>query len=82
VVKGADSLIDIAETATASITIDSKHHKGKEISERDGEGRDVLVEEGIRTGALSTAWDSLGNYVNKLNPRIRHGGGQGFGPGP
>jgi formyl-CoA transferase len=63
-----------------SITIDSKHPKGKEILERLVKTCDVLVEN-FAPGAL----DRMGftwEYVNKLNPRMIMASVKGFGPGP
>src|SRR6201988_3947231 len=63
-----------------SITIDSKHPKGKEILERLIKHCDVLVEN-FAPGALDRmglTWD----YVHKTNPRMIVASVKGFGPGP
>jgi formyl-CoA transferase len=63
-----------------SITIDSKHPKGKEILDRLIKQCDVLVEN-FAPGAL----DRMGltwEYINKLNPRMIVASVKGFGPGP
>jgi formyl-CoA transferase len=63
-----------------SITIDSKHPKGKEILDRLIKHCDVLVEN-FAPGAL----DRMGltwEYINKLNPRMIVASVKGFGPGP
>ncbi len=80
-VKGADSLyFTMLNANKRSITIDSKHPKGKEILERLVKTCDVLVEN-FAPGAL----DRMGftwEYVHKLNPRIVMASVKGFGPGP
>ncbi len=80
-VKGADSLyFTMLNGNKRSITIDSKHPKGKEILERLVKACDVLVEN-FAPGAL----DRMGftwEYVHKLNPRIVMASVKGFGPGP
>src|SRR5258705_1101370 len=80
-VKGADSLyFTMLNGNKRSITIDSKHPKGKEILERLVKACDVLVEN-FAPGALDRVgftWE----YVNKLNPRIVMASVKGFGPGP
>jgi formyl-CoA transferase len=63
-----------------SITIDSKHPKGKEILDRLIKQCDVLVEN-FAPGAL----DRMGltwEHINKLNPRMVVASVKGFGPGP
>ena len=63
-----------------SITIDSKHPKGKEILERLIKHCDVLVEN-FAPGAL----DRMGltwEHIHKLNPRMIVASVKGFGPGP
>ena len=63
-----------------SITIDSKHAKGKEILERLIKHCDVLVEN-FAPGAL----DRMGltwEYIHKTNPRMIVASVKGFGPGP
>ena len=63
-----------------SITIDSKHPKGKEILERLIRHCDVLVEN-FAPGAL----DRMGftwEHIHKLNPRMIVASVKGFGPGP
>ena len=80
-VKGQDSLyFTMLNGNKRSITIDSKHPKGKEIIERLIKSCDVLVEN-FAPGAL----DRMGftwEYVNKLNPRMIMASVKGFGPGP
>jgi formyl-CoA transferase len=80
-VKGADSLyFTMLNGNKRSITIDSKHPKGKEILERLVKTCDVLVEN-FAPGAL----DRMGftwEHVHKLNPRIIMASVKGFGPGP
>jgi formyl-CoA transferase len=63
-----------------SITIDSKHPKGKEILNRLIAECDVLVEN-FAPGALDRmglTWD----HIHKLNPRMIVASVKGFGPGP
>jgi formyl-CoA transferase len=63
-----------------SITIDSKHPKGKAILDRLIERCDVLVEN-FAPGAL----DRMGltwEHIHTLNPRMIVGSVKGFGPGP
>src|SRR5207253_3603072 len=63
-----------------SITIDSKHPKGKEILERLIKHCDVLVEN-FAPGAL----DRMGltwEHIHKTNPRMIVASVKGFGPGP
>src|SRR5579863_3283153 len=66
-VKGADSLyFTMLNGSKRSITIDSKHPKGKEILDRLVQRCDVLVEN-FAPGAL----DRMGltfEHINKLNP--------------
>jgi formyl-CoA transferase len=80
-VKGADSLyFTMLNGSKRSITIDSKHPKGKEILERLIKHCDVLVEN-FAPGALDRmglTWD----YVHKTNPRMIVASVKGFGPGP
>ena len=80
-VKGADSLyFTMLNGNKRSITIDSKHPKGKEIIERLIKHCDVLVEN-FAPGAL----DRMGftwERINKLNPRMIVASVKGFGPGP
>src|SRR2546421_12325238 len=80
-VKGADSLyFTMLNGNKRSITIDSKHPKGKEILERLVKKCDVLVEN-FAPGALDRmglTWD----YIHKTNPRIIVASVKGFGPGP
>src|SRR6266568_7023513 len=80
-VKGADSLYFTMRNANKrSITIDSKHPKGKEILERLIEHCDVLVEN-FAPGAL----DRMGltwEHIQKTNPRMIVASIKGFGPGP
>ena len=80
-VKGADSLyFTMLNGNKRSITIDSKHPKGKEILERLVKTCDVLVEN-FAPGAL----DRMGltfEHINTLNPRMIVASVKGFGPGP
>src|SRR6185437_9452380 len=80
-VKGADSLyFTMLNGNKRSITIDSKHPKGKEILERLIKSCDVLVEN-FAPGAL----DRMGltwEHIHKTNPRIVVASIKGFGPGP
>src|SRR5499433_514204 len=80
-VKGADSLyFTMLNGNKRSITIDSKHPKGKEILERLIKHCDVLVEN-FAPGALDRmglTWD----YIHKTNPRMIVASVKGFGPGP
>src|SRR5689334_10010136 len=80
-VKGQDSLyFTMLNGNKRSITIDSKHPKGKEILERLIKKCDVLVEN-FAPGAL----DRMGltwEHIHKLNPRMIVASVKGFGPGP
>ncbi len=80
-VKGADSLyFTMLNGNKRSITINSKHGKGKEIIERLIKHCDVLVEN-FAPGAL----DRMGftwEHIHKLNPRMIVASVKGFGPGP
>jgi formyl-CoA transferase len=80
-VKGADSLyFTMLNGNKRSITIDSKHAKGKEILNRLIKYCDVLVEN-FAPGAL----DRMGltwEHIHKLNPRMIVASVKGFGPGP
>src|SRR5499433_3264837 len=80
-VKGADSLyFTMLNGSKRSITIDSKHGKGKEILDRLVKECDVLVEN-FAPGAL----DRMGltwEHIHKLNPRMVVASVKGFGPGP
>jgi len=80
-VKGQDSLyFTMLNGNKRSITIDSKHAKGKEILERLIKHCDVLVEN-FAPGALDRmglTWD----YIHKTNPRMIVASVKGFGPGP
>ncbi len=80
-VKGADSLyFTMLNHNKRSITVDSKHKKGKEIIERLIKHCDVLVEN-FAPGAL----DRMGftwEHIHKLNPRMIVASVKGFGPGP
>src|SRR6201993_1817100 len=79
-VKDADSLyFTMLNGSKHSITIASKHPKGKEILERLIKHCDVLVEN-FAPGALDRmglTWD----YVHKTNPRMIVASVKGFGPG-
>jgi formyl-CoA transferase len=80
-VKGADSLyFTMLNGNKRSITIDSKHPKGKEILDRLIKHCDVLVEN-FAPGALDRmglTWD----HIHKTNPRMIVASVKGFGPGP
>lgn len=80
-VKGADSLyFTMLNGSKRSITIDSKHPRGKEVLERLVQLCDVLVEN-FAPGAL----DRMGltfAHIHKLNPRMIVASVKGFGPGP
>ena len=80
-VKGADSLyFTMLNGSKRSITIDSKHPKGKEILDRLIKHCDVLVEN-FAPGAL----DRMGltwEHIHKTNPRMIVASVKGFGPGP
>src|SRR5271166_2163719 len=80
-VKGVDSLyFTMLNGSKRSITIDSKHPKGKEILDRLVKECDVLVEN-FAPGAL----DRMGftfDHIHKLNPRMILASVKGFGPGP
>jgi formyl-CoA transferase len=80
-VKGADSLyFTMLNGSKRSITIDSKHSKGKEILDRLIKHCDVLVEN-FAPGAL----DRMGltwEHIHKTNPRMIVASVKGFGPGP
>jgi formyl-CoA transferase len=80
-VKGQDSLyFTMLNGSKRSITIDSKHPKGKEILDRLVKECDVLVEN-FAPGAL----DRMGltfEHIHKLNPRMIVASVKGFGPGP
>ena len=80
-VKGADSLyFTMLNGNKRSITIDSKHPKGKEILERLVKTCDVLVEN-FAPGTLDRMGFTWEN-VHKLNPRMIMASVKGFGPGP
>jgi formyl-CoA transferase len=80
-VKDADSLyFTMLNGNKRSITIDSKHPKGKEILDRLIRHCDVLVEN-FAPGAL----DRMGltwEHIHKTNPRMIVASVKGFGPGP
>src|SRR6516225_755074 len=80
-VKGADSLyFTMLNGSKRSITIDSKHAKGREVLDRLVKACDVLVEN-FAPGAL----DRMGltwEHVHKVNPRMIVASVKGFGPGP
>ncbi len=79
--KGADSLyFTMLNGNKRSITINSKHPKGKEILDRLIRHCDVLVEN-FAPGAL----DRMGltwEHIHKTNPRMIVASVKGFGPGP
>jgi formyl-CoA transferase len=80
-VPNADSLyFTMLNGNKRSITIDSKHPKGKEILDRLVKHCDVLVEN-FAPGVL----DRMGltwEHIHKLNPRMIVASVKGFGPGP
>src|ERR1700733_12275273 len=80
-VKGQDSLyFTMLNGSKRSITIDSKHAKGREILDRLVKECDVLVEN-FAPGAL----DRMGltfEHIHRLNPRMIVASVKGFGPGP
>src|SRR6202163_1408145 len=80
-VKGQDSLyFTMLNGNKRSITIDSKHPKGRDILDRLIKHCDVLVEN-FAPGAL----DRMGltwEHIHKLNPRMIVASVKGFGPGP
>jgi len=80
-ISGVDSLyFTMLNGSKRSITIDSKHPKGKQILDRLVRQCDVLVEN-FAPGALDRmglTWD----HVHKLNPRMIVASVKGFGPGP
>jgi formyl-CoA transferase len=80
-VKGADSLyFTMLNGNKRSITIDSKHPKGREILDRLIKHCDVLVEN-FAPGAL----DRMGltwEHIHNTNPRMIVASVKGFGPGP
>jgi formyl-CoA transferase len=80
-VPNADSLyFTMLNGNKRSITIDSKHPKGKEILDRLVRLCDVLVEN-FAPGTL----DRMGytwEHIHKLNPRMIVASVKGFGPGP
>jgi formyl-CoA transferase len=76
-VKGADSLyFTMLNGNKRSITIDSKHPKGKEILERLVKVCDVMVEN------FAPAIDARAELENAQTTAHHHGLGEGFGPGP
>ena len=80
-VKGADSLyFTMLNGSKRSITIDSKHAKGRDVLDRLVKACDVLVEN-FAPGALDRTgltWE----HIHKLNPRMIVASVKGFGPGP
>src|SRR5437764_13948380 len=80
-VPNADSLyFTMLNGNKRSITIDSKHAKGREILDRLIKQCDVLVEN-FAPGAL----DRMGltwEHIHKTNPRMVVASVKGFGPGP
>ena len=80
-VPGADSLyFTMLNGSKRSITIDTKHPKGKEILDRLVKQCDVLVEN-FAPGALDRMGLTL-EHIHKLNPRMIVASVKGFGPGP
>jgi formyl-CoA transferase len=80
-VPNADSLyFTMLNHNKRSITLDTKHPKGKEVLDRLIKHCDVLVEN-FGPGVL----DRMGltwEYIHKLNPRMIVASIKGFGPGP
>ncbi len=80
-VPNADSLyFTMLNHNKRSITLDTKHPKGKEVLDRLVKICDVLVEN-FGPGVL----DRMGytwEYIHKLNPRMIVASIKGFGPGP
>jgi formyl-CoA transferase len=80
-VKGADSLyFTMLNGSKRSITIDSKHPRGRQILDRLVKECDVLVEN-FAPGTL----DRMGltfDHIHKLNPRMIVASVKGFGAGP
>jgi len=80
-VPNADSLyFTMLNHNKRSITLDTKHPKGKEVLERLIKTCDVLVEN-FAPGVL----DRMGltwEHIQKLNPRMIVASIKGFGPGP
>src|SRR5258707_14554954 len=80
-VKGADSLyFTMLNGNKRSITIDSKHPKGKEILKRLIEHCDVVAEN-FGPGTLDRmglTWED----IHKINPRMIAASVEGLGPGP
>ena len=80
-VPNADSLyFTMLNHNKRSITLDTKHPKGKEVLERLVKTCDVLVEN-FAPGVL----DRMGltfEHIQKLNPRMIVASIKGFGPGP
>jgi formyl-CoA transferase len=80
-IKGVDSLyFTMLNGNKRSITVDSKHPRGKEIIERLIKQCDVLVEN-FAPGTL----DRMGftwERIQQLNPRMIMASVKGFGPGP
>src|ERR1700752_2758538 len=63
-----------------SITINTKHEKGKEVFRKLIKACDVMVEN-FAPGALDRqgfTWE----VIHELNPRMIYASGKGFGPGP
>jgi formyl-CoA transferase len=80
-VPNADSLYyTMLNHNKRSITLDTKHPKGKQVLERLVKGCDVLVEN-FGPGVL----DRMGytwEHIQELNPRMIVASIKGFGPGP
>jgi formyl-CoA transferase len=80
-VPNADSLyFTMLNHNKRSITLDTKHSKGKEVLDRLIRTCDVLVEN-FGPGVLDRmglSWE----YIHKLNPRMIVASIKGFGPGP
>ena len=80
-VPNADSLyFTMLNHNKRSITLDTKHPRGREILDRLVKGCDVLVEN-FGPGVL----DRMGytwEHIHKLNPRMIVASIKGFGPGP
>src|SRR5690554_1979329 len=80
-VPNADSLyFTMLNHNKRSITLDTKHPKGREVLERLIKACDVLVEN-FAPGAMDRmgfSWDR----IQELNPRMIYASIKGFGPGP
>jgi formyl-CoA transferase len=79
--QGVDSLyFTMLNCNKRSITINTKHEKGKEVFRKLLKACDVLVEN-FAPGALDRqgfTWEA----IHEINPRIIYASVKGFGPGP